>query len=206
MNANSASSESLTNSLYKSPSPSTEPLLSYQPRLNLTHINTSTMTWTRPTISGRLITILGAGVLGRRIATVFVAGGYAVHIRDPSPDARSDARSDALAFISANHAHFVSELNPTKSITPGLFRSFEDLESAVKYAWLVIEAVPEKLELKVNTFGGLDRKAPRDCIFGSNNSSFQSGLTVGKVGEQRKGLVCNVQFTMPPGTRTVELR
>ncbi|KAK4446743.1 YWTD domain-containing protein [Podospora aff. communis PSN243] len=173
----------------------------------ITHPNThqphqhATMTWTRPTTTTRPIAILGAGVLGRRIATVFVAGGYNVHIRDPSPS----ARSDALAFIAANAAHFASELNPTKSIPPGSYSAYEDIASAVKNAWLVIEAVPEKLDLKVEIFEELDRKAPRDCILGSNSSSFRSGLMVGRVGEERRGVVCNVHFTMPPGIRTVEL-
>ncbi|KAK0653100.1 hypothetical protein B0T16DRAFT_444152 [Cercophora newfieldiana] len=160
------------------------------------------MTWTRPTIGTRPIAVLGAGVLGRRIACVFVAGGYNVRIRDPSPQ----ARSDAIAFIDTNKTQFASELNPTKSIAPGSYTAVEDIDSAVRDAWLVIEAVPEKLELKIDTFGELDRKAPRDCIFGSNSSSFRSGLMMDKVeSQERRRLVCNVHFTMPPAIRTVEL-
>ena len=74
------------------------------------------MTWTPPTsltaliitTNPRPIAILGACVLGRRIACIFVAAGYLVHIRDPSPS----ARAEALSFIDANKSAFRSKLNP----------------------------------------------------------------------------------------------
>lgn len=156
-------------------------------------------TWSPPTIGSRPVVLLGAGVLGRRIATVFVAAGYNVTIRDPS----QEARDAAIAYIDTHKDEF-SKLSKGKRAY-GEYTAYADIETAVKDAWLVIEAVPEKLELKIDTFGELDKKAPADCIFGSNSSSFKSRLMIEKVSPQRRAQVLNIHFTMPPTILTVEL-
>ncbi|CEN59308.1 hypothetical protein ASPCAL01760 [Aspergillus calidoustus] len=148
----------------------------------------------------RPVVVLGAGILGRRIASVFLAGGYIVHIRDPSPQ----ALTAATEFIDTHHPAFTA-LTPSPHPTSGNYETFTDLPMAVADAWLVIEAVPEILELKTDIFGEVDRYAPADCVLASNSSSYKSGLMVGKVGESRKGQVLNMHFTMPPEIRTVEL-
>jgi 3-hydroxyacyl-CoA dehydrogenase len=56
----------------------------------------------------------------------------------------------------------------------GKYATFPDMDTAVKDAWLVIETVPENLELEVDIFGKLDQKAPKDCILASNSSSSKS--------------------------------
>jgi 3-hydroxyacyl-CoA dehydrogenase len=73
------------------------------------------------------------------------------------------------------------------------------MEEAVKDAWLVIEALPEKLDLKISMFGQLDKHAPHDCILGSNSSSYKSRLMLDKVDQSRRHRVCNIHYYMPPG-------
>ena len=46
-----------------------------------------------------------------------------------------------------------------------------DLAEAVTNAWLVVEAIPERLELKMEIFGQLDKLAATDAILASNSSS-----------------------------------
>lgn len=87
----------------------------------------------------------------------------------------------------------------------GQYRAFADLDSAVRNAWLVIEAVPEKLQIKIDTMGEVDQKTPADCILASNSSSFKSRLMLDKTRAQRQPLVCNMHFAMPPEVRNVEL-
>ncbi|KAH7346360.1 putative Low-density lipoprotein receptor-related protein 4 [Rhexocercosporidium sp. MPI-PUGE-AT-0058] len=101
-------------------------------------------------IKNRPVAVLGGGVLGRRIVCTWAAGGWNVNIRDPSPE----QRNAALHYIENN---------------PGKAQAFENLEEAVKDAWTVIEAVPEKLSLKIDTFAELEKLAPKDAIlmFGS---------------------------------------
>jgi 3-hydroxyacyl-CoA dehydrogenase len=159
-------------------------------------------TWKPPTIGCRPVLVLGAGVLGRRIACILSAGGYNVHIRDPS----IPALEESIAYVKSHSKEYAEHLDcssPRRVI--GKVLPFTDLEAAVKDAWLVIEAVPEKLHLKIEIFGELDRLAPADCIFGSNSSSYKSNLMLDKVSTQRRKLILNVHFSMPPKIRTVEL-
>ncbi|EHL02319.1 putative Low-density lipoprotein receptor-related protein 4 [Glarea lozoyensis 74030] len=106
-------------------------------------------------IKGRPVAVLGGGVLGRRIACTWAAGGWNVNIRDPSPE----QRNASLHYIENNIASYASEIG-TK---PGNASAFESLEDAVKDAWTVIEAVPEKLSLKIDTFADLEKLAPKDA-------------------------------------------
>jgi 3-hydroxyacyl-CoA dehydrogenase len=85
------------------------------------------------------------------------------------------------------------------------FSTTESMESAVKDAWLVIEALPEKLDLKISMFGQLDQHAPSDCILASNSSSYKSRLMLDKVGAEGRRRVCNMHYYMPPGNNVVEL-
>lgn len=148
----------------------------------------------------RPIVVFGAGVLGRRIAGVFLAGGYTVHVHDLS----EPALTDVSTFLKHNLASFTA-LASSSSTTLTSFETFTDIGPAVQNAWLVVEAVPEKLELKIETFATLDKHAPADCIFASNSSSFRSGLMVEKLGTERRERTLNVHFTSPPEIRTVEL-
>ncbi|KAK4031512.1 hypothetical protein C8A01DRAFT_21273 [Parachaetomium inaequale] len=152
--------------------------------------------------ASRPVVLLGAGVLGRRIACVFVAGGYTVHIRDPSVQALADAG----AFIEAHRAEFATftKTNPSGA-SCGSYHTFTEIQPAVAGAWLVVEAVPEKLPLKISTFAEVDTHALADCIIVSNSSSFKSRLMLDEVRTERRQRVANMHFTMPPGIRTVEL-
>jgi 3-hydroxyacyl-CoA dehydrogenase len=62
----------------------------------------------------------------------------------------------------------------------------------------MVEAVPERLDLKISTFADLAKKAPKDCILGSNSSSFKAWLVVENLNEEDKNCVLNVHYTMPP--------
>lgn len=122
-------------------------------------------------------------MLGRRIATVFVAGGYTVHIRDPS----SQALGDASAFIDAHKTEFAALTTTNSSGSRcGIHRTLTEIEQAVKDAWLVVEAVPESLPLKIETFAEVDRHAPGDCVIASNSSSFKSRLMMEDVKQGRR--------------------
>lgn len=151
----------------------------------------------------RPVAILGAGVLGRRIGCMFIAAGYNVHVRDPSPEALNAAKQ----YIEDHKEEFLLALRPSTQKTPvfGNCTTYTEIEPAVSNAWLVIEAIPEKLELKIETFAEVDAKAPADCIIGSNSSSFKSSLMIERVSRARRNRVLNVHFTMPPDIRTVEL-
>lgn len=68
------------------------------------------------------------------------------------------------------------------------------MAAAVKDAWLVAEAVPEKLEIKLSTFADLEKYAPDDCILASNSSSFKSSELVTRMSDKGKQRVLNTRF------------
>lgn len=155
--------------------------------------------WKGPEINGRPLAILGGGVLGRRIATVWVAAGYNVNIRDPSQEQCNAAQH----FVEINAPIFAKKYGENAKF--GKIQAHTDLAPAVENAWFVIEAVPEKLQLKISTMGDLDRLAPADCILGSNSSSYKSSEMLEQVDPKRRNRVCNTHYSMPPDNRTVEI-
>ena len=140
----------------------------------------------------------GAGTLGRRIATVYAAAGSDVRIFDLSEEQRAAARdhvSDHLADTAQTLG--LSTEGPGRVETPG------DLQAAVAGAWMVIESVPEHVELKTEVFGELDRLAEPDAILCTNSSSLPSSQMIGKV--QHPERVLNTHYQQPPELNSVEL-
>lgn len=82
-----------------------------------------------------------------------------------------------MHFINNNLADYAKILGITDT-KPGTYDAIEDLQAVIAKAWFVIEAVPEKLDLKVSIFREVAQKAPADCILGSNPSSYKSRLMV----------------------------
>jgi 3-hydroxyacyl-CoA dehydrogenase/DNA-binding beta-propeller fold protein YncE len=138
-------------------------------------------------------------VLGRRIASSWVSAGYKVILCDLS----EQQRNAATHYIEHTREEFSKITGNERKHAE--FSTTESMESAVKDAWLVIEALPEKLDLKISMFGQLDQHAPSDCILASNSSSYKSRLMLDKVGAEGRRRVCNMHYYMPPGNNVVEL-
>ncbi|KAB8302148.1 hypothetical protein EYC80_005596 [Monilinia laxa] len=156
------------------------------------------MTFTIPNTKNRPIVVLGGGVLGRRIACTWASGGWDVRIRDPS----TEQRNAALHYIENNIAIYASNIGCS---SPGTVTVHESLAEAVKGAWNVIEAVPEKLQLKIDTFADLERLCDDDALLVSNSSSYKSSEMLEKVGPQTRKRIFNTHYMMPPDNKIVEL-
>ena len=68
---------------------------------------------------------------------------------------------------------------------------------------MVIEAVPEDLDLKVSLLGRIDRLVPKSTIIATNSASFRSGELVSEVRNRER--VLNTLYYIPPRNRCVEL-
>ena len=68
---------------------------------------------------------------------------------------------------------------------------------------MVIEAVPESIDLKTEVFGDLDRLAEPDAILCSNSSSIPTSRMIGKVEHPER--VLNTHYQQPPEFNAVEL-
>ncbi len=151
---------------------------------------------TTPDVPDRPIAVIGAGTLGRRIALMFATGGGTVRVCDLN----ADHRAAAAAYIEGELPAVVASID---GATAGTLEFTDSLEEAVRDAWLVVESLPERLEIKVPVFGQLDELAPADAILATNSSSYPSSEVIGNV--HRPGRVLNMHFFMPPVTRACEL-
>lgn len=148
-----------------------------------------------PSIGNRVVAVLGGGVLGRRIACAWAASGYDVVIRDPS----SEQRNAATHYCETSMAQY------SDAAQRGTVRAVEELEAAAQHAWLVIEAVPEQLALKISTFALLEQLSPKDAILCTNSSSYKSREMLGELKESTRRRILNMHYYMPPANRVVEL-
>ena len=144
----------------------------------------------------RPVAVIGAGTLGQRIALMFAAHGAEVQIYDPA----EQQRRAAVAYVSETLPALADQLN---GVVPGRVSATADVGDAVDNAWLVIEAVPERLELKRQVFGQLDELSPSDAILASNSSSYASRMFLDKV--HRPERVLNIHFYMPPKQNAVDV-
>ncbi|KAK1598432.1 3-hydroxyacyl-CoA dehydrogenase [Colletotrichum navitas] len=147
--------------------------------------------------SERPVAVLGGGVLGRRIACTWASGGYNVRVREP--DVKQ--HQPCLDYVKQN----IDSYPASGSKSPGTVQIFEDLSPAVENAWLVIEAVPERIQIKIDVFAELEAAAPADAILASNSSSYRSSEMLAKVGDATKTRIMNTHYYTPPTNMVVEL-
>lgn len=155
--------------------------------------------WSLPSPVGRPVTVLGGGVLGRRIAACWASTGYKMHIYDTDVQ----QTTGALEYIRTE----LWKYNPIPTVSPQTIdaHGFQDLASAVSDAWLVIECIPENLDIKIGVFAELEKLAPSDAILASNSSSYKSREMTVKVRPETARRILNTHYIIPPGIRSVEL-
>ncbi len=157
------------------------------------------MSYTLPSnVDTRPVAVIGGGTLGRRIAAMFAAGGADVRIFDLS----AAQRGAAVVYATEQAPGIRDRLGLTAPHT-GTVEATADLPGAVERAWMVVEAVPEKRDLKTDVLGTLDRLAAADAILASNSSSFATSELIDKVEHVER--VLNTHYQMPPDLNAVEL-
>ena len=116
------------------------------------------------------VAIVGTGILGTQIAILAACFGYEVSAFDT--DEGSFTRGLQKLKTSMKTAGKKSAF-PTEDVdkVANTVTFCNDLAEAIRDADLVIEAVPENLELKRQTFESLDALAPRGAILATNSSS-----------------------------------
>ena len=116
------------------------------------------------------ITVLGSGVMGHGIAQVSATAGYNVVLRD----IKQEFLDKAMEKIKWSLDKLVSKEKISKEEGDSIFLRITpivDLNEAVKNAELVIEVVPEIMDLKKLVYAELDKVAGPDVIFASNTST-----------------------------------
>tara|TARA_B100000401_G_scaffold145492_1_gene96632 strand:- start:410 stop:1297 length:888 start_codon:yes stop_codon:yes gene_type:complete len=120
----------------------------------------------------RTVAVIGAGTMGAGIAQVCAQAGWKTRLFDAFPDGLEAGmnRIDTFWDKGISRGKTTAEQKETWSqhLAP-----FSELADAVNGVDLVIEAVPEILELKQRIFADLDRLAPKDAILGTNTSGLK---------------------------------
>lgn len=116
------------------------------------------------------VAVIGSGLMGRGIAHVAALGGYRTTMVDVSAEilekAMGNIRKEMEKGVSIGKLAAAA-----KDAALGRLVVETNLEEAARDADLVIEAIPEDMRLKAETFTRLDQAAPASAILASNTSS-----------------------------------
>ena len=118
----------------------------------------------------RTIAVLGAGTMGRGIAHVSALGGYVTRLFDVSGEARAAALESIHRNLDKGVARGKVDAEKATAAKASL-SAHGELEATVGDADLVIEAVPENMKLKTETFQDVECLVGEETILASNTSS-----------------------------------
>lgn len=131
----------------------------------------------------KTIAVMGAGTMGSGIAALCLMSGYFVNVYDPFEASLEKAKSRCL------------KRTDEVTVASKLKLSY-DIETAAKDADYVIEAVPEKIELKRELFAKLDAVAKPHTILATNTSELSVTAIAGAT--QRPDKVIGMHWFNPP--------
>ena len=118
----------------------------------------------------RTVAVIGAGIMGRGIAHAAALGGYRTILEDLLPNALRKAETEIRANL--DKAVELGKVNAADA--HAAFERIEyagSVDQAAREADLVIEAVPEEMESKIEIFTMLDKICRPTTILASNTSS-----------------------------------
>ncbi|SIR98951.1 3-hydroxyacyl-CoA dehydrogenase family protein [Williamsia sterculiae] len=147
-------------------------------------------------IRNRPVAVFGAGTLGRRIALMFATRGGVVNIYDPNVE---QARA-AVDYVAETLPDVIAQRDGGE---PGEAVAHDSVATASDGAWLAVEAVPERLDIKIPLWGEIDAAVPADAILATNSSSYASGTMDERIRD--KSRFCNMHFYMPPSSNAIDL-
>jgi 3-hydroxyacyl-CoA dehydrogenase len=138
----------------------------------------------------RRASVIGTGTMGPGMGAVLARAGIATALYDVSTDALERARAGVTV------AAGVLDRLDAPSAPGGSIRFEVDLAAAVGGVDLVLEAVPEKLELKQDLFRELERLVPDETILASNTS----GIPITQIASvcDRPARVVGTHWSNPP--------
>jgi 3-hydroxyacyl-CoA dehydrogenase len=142
------------------------------------------------------IAVLGAGLMGHGIAQVAAqVAKYDVSLRD----VKQEFLDKGMKMIRSSLQKFVDKgkiSEEEKSETLDRIHPIVDLKEAVADADLIVEAVPEKVEIKKRVFVETGKYAKKDAIMASNTSSMS--ITLLASATRRPEKFCGMHFFNPP--------
>lgn len=149
----------------------------------------------------RLVGVLGGGIMGGGIAQTYALAGYTVVVRDINDE----------AIAATRNAVFDGKWGIKRGVERGKLAFDDGLAAMQRISFttemrglapcdIIIEAIPEQLELKQQVFKELDGIAKPEAIFASNTSGFVIAEVARDVSAARKQQFVGMHFSNPVTT------
>lgn len=160
-------------------------------------------TTTAALASIKRVVVLGSGTMGQGIAQVTAQAGFVTHVFDV--DAGRVAKAiDNIKQTTDKLVQKGKMLNETRSELIGALVPTSDLAQACKDVDLVIESVPEQMELKVNLLREVKANTRPETILGTNTSSLSITEIGARVGAANRTIGLHF-FNPPPVMELLEI-
>lgn len=116
------------------------------------------------------IVVIGSGVMGRGIAYVSAVGGYQTTLVDLKDEQLASAKIELESIFNKGvQRGKLTDESKNKALENLTYTT--NMVEASKLADLIIEAVPEKIEIKKSVFQLIDQNAKETCFFATNTST-----------------------------------
>jgi 3-hydroxybutyryl-CoA dehydrogenase len=145
----------------------------------------------------RNISVMGSGIMGHGIGQTFALGGYEVTLNDLN----DELLNKAVLQIKKNLETFVEfGITTSEAAQKALsrIRIETDSRSAVKHADIVVEALPEVMDLKKRVFKDLDDACPPHALIASNTSGLSLTEMASDMKRQRQSQAVIAHWWNPP--------
>lgn len=140
------------------------------------------------------ITVIGAGIMGHGIAYASAAGGCDTTLYDVSPDALARARS-AIETIARQSVDLGKMTRSDADAVLSRVHTSSQLAEATGEADLVIEAAPERLDIKISLLAEIESCVPAGALIATNTSALSITEMAGSMRDPRR--VAGMHFFNP---------
>ncbi len=140
------------------------------------------------------VSVLGAGIMGHGIAHAAAAAGYETRLYDVSQTQLERARS-LIDGIFVKSVELGKATRPEADAALSRLTTTSDIDAALAETDFVIEAAPERMDLKLRLFAEIDRAAPAGAIVATNTSALSITEMAGTL--KRPARVAGMHFFNP---------
>src|SRR5690625_3741656 len=116
------------------------------------------------------VTVVGSGVMGKGIAYAFAIGGFDVYVNDWNNDILAKTKKDIDGLLDGSVEKGALKEDVYQNAKKNLVYE-ADLQTAAEDSELVVEAVLEKMDLKIDIFKQLDEICSPETVLATNTST-----------------------------------
>ena len=142
----------------------------------------------------RRIAVLGAGTMGHGIAHAAAAAGFATSLYDVSENSLAKAKDSIQRIVRQSVELGKVQASDADAVVARL-KTTSSLTEALDGADFIIEAIPERVDLKIAVLSDVDRYAPAHSVIATNTSALSITELAGAT--RRPGRVAGMHFFNP---------